>query len=281
MADAKTINGYNLKDAAAREAIANLNTVKLASEGGASGSIRFGVDGEGNYGYYKAGADTVTPFSSGGDFEETVLWTNPSPTNAFSGQRLTGLSDLSQYDYIGFYCRVSTSIATETFEIMPYDYFKNTVGSGSRPVCGVSYIDTDKLHTRAFYYDSDTAMQVRENLYIQFYPTTGGVDNSSLIPTKIVGIKKGKQGLPDKYRLIRTGTTGTITFDRDYDQLLVIAWGGGSTSTYVQVNGVTQVNMGLNNYYQTDVTIFDYKAGTPIYIVTDPSGYKIFEIYKE
>lgn len=64
MADAKTINGYNVKDAAAREAIANLDTVKLASEGGASGSIRFGVDGDGNYGYYKAGADTVTPFKT-------------------------------------------------------------------------------------------------------------------------------------------------------------------------------------------------------------------------
>lgn len=64
MADAKSINGYNLKDAAARQSIANLDTVKLASSGGASGSIRFGVDGDGNYGYFKAGADTVTPFKS-------------------------------------------------------------------------------------------------------------------------------------------------------------------------------------------------------------------------
>lgn len=71
MADAKTINGYNVKDATAREAITNLDTVKLASLGGASGSIKFGVDSGGNYGYYKAGANEVTPF--GGEIQTTTL----------------------------------------------------------------------------------------------------------------------------------------------------------------------------------------------------------------
>lgn len=71
MADAKTINGYNVKDAAAREAIANLDTVKLASSGGASGSIKFGVDSGGNYGYYKPSSNEVTPF--GGEIQTTTL----------------------------------------------------------------------------------------------------------------------------------------------------------------------------------------------------------------
>lgn len=71
MADAKTINGYNVKDAAARQSIANLDTVKLASSGGASGSIKFGVDNGGNYGYYKAGANEVTPF--GGEIQLATL----------------------------------------------------------------------------------------------------------------------------------------------------------------------------------------------------------------
>lgn len=71
MADAKTINGYNVKDATAREAITNLDTVKLASSGGASGSIKFGTDSDGNYGYYKAGANDVIPF--GGKIKTTTL----------------------------------------------------------------------------------------------------------------------------------------------------------------------------------------------------------------
>lgn len=69
MADVKTINGYTVKDETARTAIENLNTVQLASSGGASGSIRFGVDSNGKYGYYEAGADTVTPFSNGASLE--------------------------------------------------------------------------------------------------------------------------------------------------------------------------------------------------------------------
>lgn len=71
MADAKTINGYNLKDATARNAIANLDTVKLASSGGASGSIKFGKDSGGNYGYFKAGGTEVMPF--GGEIQTTTL----------------------------------------------------------------------------------------------------------------------------------------------------------------------------------------------------------------
>lgn len=71
MADAKTINGYNVKDATAREAITNLNTVKLASSGGASGSIRFGKDSGGNYGYFKEGGNEVMPF--GGEIQTTTL----------------------------------------------------------------------------------------------------------------------------------------------------------------------------------------------------------------
>lgn len=38
--------------------------------------IRFGIDENGNFGYYKAGADTVTPFSSGGGFliSENIIY---------------------------------------------------------------------------------------------------------------------------------------------------------------------------------------------------------------
>lgn len=36
--------------------------VKLANQGSSVNAIRFGIDADGNYGYYKVGADTVTPF---------------------------------------------------------------------------------------------------------------------------------------------------------------------------------------------------------------------------
>lgn len=39
--------------------------VKLANQGSSINAIRFGIDANGNYGYYKVGADTVTPFKTG------------------------------------------------------------------------------------------------------------------------------------------------------------------------------------------------------------------------
>lgn len=41
------------------------NEVKLADRGSEASAIRFGIDSDGNYGYYKVGADTLTPFKSG------------------------------------------------------------------------------------------------------------------------------------------------------------------------------------------------------------------------
>lgn len=44
--------------------VTNKNNLKLAVNGGGAG-IRFGIDGNGNYGYVKDGADTVYPFRAG------------------------------------------------------------------------------------------------------------------------------------------------------------------------------------------------------------------------
>lgn len=53
------LNVYDLKDSICRTAL----TVSDPTEG--DGIITFGVDADGNYGYKKVGADTVTPFKSG------------------------------------------------------------------------------------------------------------------------------------------------------------------------------------------------------------------------
>lgn len=189
MADAKTINGYNVKDAAAREAINNLDTVKLASSGGASGSIRFGVDGEGNYGYYKAGADTVTPFKEGGDFEETVLWTNSNITSDFPLKTISGLPDISQYDYIGVYCNRNTATTDEMFVAMDYEHFKNTKWDAGYPRLASSWYGSDYMtYTRVLVYVSNTSVRFSA---CSAYSSTAATQtaNNTIIPTKIVGIK--------------------------------------------------------------------------------------------
>ena len=49
--------------------------------------MKFGIDSDGNYGYIKAGADTVTPFKSGGNIE-LVPNTSSSYTTTEKGKYL-------------------------------------------------------------------------------------------------------------------------------------------------------------------------------------------------
>lgn len=54
--------------------VTNKANLKLATSGNtATGEIRFGKDGNGNYGYIPEGADTVVPFSSGGSGEPALI----------------------------------------------------------------------------------------------------------------------------------------------------------------------------------------------------------------
>lgn len=60
----------------------------------ANGQIKFGIDEDGNYGYIKAGADTVTPFKSGGDYTRLNQFTCSLPTTSVSNSG-SGVSNSS------------------------------------------------------------------------------------------------------------------------------------------------------------------------------------------
>ena len=73
-------NGVGASQKALADAYAALDGNLTDSLGGMS----FGVDADGNYGYIKAGADTVTPFKSGGSLKKTnsALIANPIQNGA-------------------------------------------------------------------------------------------------------------------------------------------------------------------------------------------------------
>lgn len=79
MADGSTlqesVSSLNEEVASLNEDITSLNGNLADSLGG----ITFGVDADGNYGYKKAGADTVIPFKSGGSLKKTnsAMISNP------------------------------------------------------------------------------------------------------------------------------------------------------------------------------------------------------------
>ena len=48
----------------------------------ADGKIKFGIDADGNYGYIKDGADSVTPFKSGANIMKFQVTTSKDQTNS-------------------------------------------------------------------------------------------------------------------------------------------------------------------------------------------------------
>lgn len=68
------------------------------------GGMKFGVDANGNYGYYKAGADTVTPFKSGFTISSLNVGGKTSTLDAGNDGRATTTItiDVSKYSKINF-----------------------------------------------------------------------------------------------------------------------------------------------------------------------------------
>lgn len=102
MADVSVINfGDNIdrdvKDAVIREKM----TVVDPSAG--AGLITFGVDANGNYGYKKVGADTVTPFKTGGG-DLSFNYSKPSKSFSMYEHSLSSLYQrgISPGNYEGF-----------------------------------------------------------------------------------------------------------------------------------------------------------------------------------
>ena len=56
------------------------------------GGLKFGVDSNGNYGYIKAGADSVTPFSSGKALLQVTYYSSSSIFDGFITDVSTGYS---------------------------------------------------------------------------------------------------------------------------------------------------------------------------------------------
>lgn len=87
---------------------------------GRTDNIRFGIDSAtGEYGYYKVGADSVTPFKTGG-VEELGSYTGSPATNV--ANLLASGVDLSKYQYL-------MAIEVHTGDTHPYTTTKYSVGT--------------------------------------------------------------------------------------------------------------------------------------------------------
>ena len=109
--DASASGGKGTTQVASAKALSELNSNL--------GGIRFGVDEEGNWGYIKAGADTVTPFKKGATIGSVSASTSarlgPGNTTSLSinfsipsNARLIGITSFSTSDDAFNICQINS-----------------------------------------------------------------------------------------------------------------------------------------------------------------------------
>lgn len=129
------------------------------------------------------------------ELQETVLWTNSSPTSNFANQTVTLSDDINNYEYLKVYYRISTTNSKTIGILVSVDDFKTT--ASTMPLINPAGVggNAGNPAQRYFYYASDTTMAIRDAAV----GTT--VYNNAVIPTAICGLKYG------------TPTTGTSLKD--------------------------------------------------------------------
>lgn len=125
--------------------------------------------------------------TGGGALNETVLWTNPSPTSTFAAQEITFSDDVNNYKYIKVYFRLSTSNSAISSVMYDIETFLNlkTLSTLERFYgCMCSYVGSGNVARRLGYSSSGK---------FQFYNAANigaaSQSNTACIPTKVVGLK--------------------------------------------------------------------------------------------
>jgi hypothetical protein len=149
----------------------------------------------GNYGYYKVGADTVTPFKTGSSETETVLWSNPNGTtiantSPFSAQQITLSQAASGFDKLRIYYKTVSNPGSGTAIVVTCDYFLDNISrmtsgnwNGAFAI-GAYYGSTYSYARGMYFYDATyTKMQVCACYRLNTQ------SNTMCIPLKISGIK--------------------------------------------------------------------------------------------
>lgn len=131
--------------------------------------IAFGVDGYGNYGYYKVGADTVTPFLTGGGEMQTKSVSMGVSPNVSISTRLDSAPKLF-YLYATTDSANSSIIDTVLFVkgVFENDEYTITAGSASHTSAMPRYKDIS-AHISAVYNTANNLVITSNNNSIKFF----------------------------------------------------------------------------------------------------------------
>lgn len=133
-----------------------------------------------------------TNMGGSGTLQETVLWTNPSPTSAISGVTITLSDDMDNYDYLKVKISASKDTSTEPLSIISYlvpveDVKKSVYGSSAQPHSIIGLVASSASSTyycsRLTYTDNTTlGISGARNI------VSGATSNNFCIPLEISGV---------------------------------------------------------------------------------------------
>ena len=118
---------------------------------------------------------------------ETILWTNNSPTSEYSGGNVTLSDSLSNYDYIKITVRAGTTNTTSWSTLYSISEFKTFAQNSTVSGCGhISGLNSANVRrSRGLVYVDDTTV----NFKVCYEDGNSTLKNSDIIPTAIIGCK--------------------------------------------------------------------------------------------
>ena len=150
----------------------------------------------------------------GGRYNETSLWTNPSPTSDFAGQEVTLSDSIENYKYIKINFAYATSYNTgkcNTSVVFSVDDFKNmTYSTNDRHNIGALSVQnqSNTAYNRILFYVSNTAVRFG-TCYQQ---GTNTASNANSIPLEILGLNELDHGKRFDETTLWTNNAPTNTF---------------------------------------------------------------------
>lgn len=115
-----------------------------------------------------------------------TLWTNTSPTSAFSAKQITLSESMFNFDFLRI--RYGTNTSADSAIL----FFDVNLSNDDDETATLFYIDMLKIYGRDINYHSNTSVYIDNCIAIDFNSiTSSSTDNSKLIPLKIYGVKLG------------------------------------------------------------------------------------------
>ena len=126
-------------------------------------------------------------YIKGKPYQKAVLWENSSPTTAFADQVVTLSDSIKNYDEIKVEYAYATNNSAKQSEYISVSDLLLTANADGKYSFSIGCTTYSYWYVRVIYYTSDTELHISTCCRV----SGNSNDNTTIIPLKIIGIKKG------------------------------------------------------------------------------------------